>query len=324
MADGHVSVARFVSSNANSRFAYYWLASQPFKEYVYAALVVGATNQIELNRERLAEAPVPLPPIDEQRRIADFLDAETTRIDSLDRMRSRQLSLLDELVASHIDSAFEREIKERTVRLGYLARVQTGITVDAKRRTELDDVTRPYLRVANVQAGYLDLTEVTEITVPRRMALSAALRYGDVLMTEGGDLDKLGRGTVWEGQIEGCVHQNHVFAVRVDDRVLDPYYLALMTRTTAARRYFESTGSKTTNLASTSSSKIRDFCVPVPALDQQRRTVLALRDVLADMEKLAQQIKRQRQLLAERRTALITAAVTGQFDVTTARGGDLS
>src|SRR5690606_38858235 len=114
------------------------------------------------------------------------------------------------------------------------------------------------------------------------------------------------------------------FAVRVDDRVLDPYYLALMTRTTAARRYFESTGSKTTNLASTSSSKIRDFCVPVPALDQQRRTVLALRDVLADMEKLAQQIKRQRQLLAERRTALITAAVTGQFDVTTARGGDLS
>lgn len=75
---------------------------------------------------------------------------------------------------------------------------------------------------------------------------------GDVLMTEGGDLDKLGRGTVWRGEIEECLHQNHVFAVRPVKERLDSRYLSLLTRSSLARRYFEGTGVKTTNLASTS------------------------------------------------------------------------
>jgi type I restriction enzyme S subunit len=92
-------------------------------------------------------------------------------------------------------------------------------------------------------------------------------------MTEGGDLDKLGRGTVWNGEIENCLHQNHVFAVRPDPGKLMPEYLALITRSSYARAYFESTGTKTTNLASTSSSKIRDFRIPFVNLDEQQRIV---------------------------------------------------
>ncbi len=70
------------------------------------------------------------------------------------------------------------------------------------------------------------------------VARSAMLQYGDVLMTEGGDLDKLGRGTVWHSEIENCLHQNHVFAVRPDQRRLRPEYLALITRTAYARSLF--------------------------------------------------------------------------------------
>lgn len=136
-------------------------------------------------------------------------------------------------------------------------------------------------------------------------------------MTEGGDLDKLGRGTVWRGELPNCLHQNHVFAVRPDER-LDPDYLALLTRSAYARHYFESTGTKTTNLASTSSSKIKDFRVPLVSRTEQDRIVRAVSSELESIERLRCALNTQLELLEERRQAVITAAVTGEIDVTTA------
>ncbi|MEV4497095.1 hypothetical protein AB0J84_15510 [Micromonospora arborensis] len=139
-------------------------------------------------------------------------------------------------------------------------------------------------------------------------------------MTEGGDLDKLGRGTVWRGEIPDCLHQNHVFALRPELDRLDCEYLALMTQTVHGRCYFESTGSKTTNLASTNSSKILSFPIPLPSVSRQRELVRGARSRLEVIERARQEIDRQLALLAERHQALITAAVTGQIDVSTASG----
>lgn len=193
--------------------------------------------------------------------------------------------------------------------------------MDAKRGPSGDAVTRPYLRVANVQSGYLTLDSATHITVPREMAQRSTLQPGDVLMTEGGDLDKLGRGTVWRGELPGCLHQNHIFALRPDDERLDGTYLTYMTQTLHGRCYFESTGMKTTNLASTNSNKILGFPIPLPSLDEQRSLVRQVQHE-SDLQRRTQAaLTRQVDLLAERRRALITAAVTGQIDVTTAGGG---
>ena len=158
-----------------------------------------------------------------------------------------------------------------TVRLKYITRLQSGLTIDSSRALPEDSVTLPYLRVANVQAGWLDLRSVTEVTVPRDVAASSTLCPGDVLMTEGGDLDKLGRGTLWSGEIPGCLHQNHVFALRVDSAKLEPRFLAYVTQSSISRHYFESTGSRTTNLASTNSSKILNLPILLPPLVEQRR-----------------------------------------------------
>jgi type I restriction enzyme, S subunit len=280
---------------------------------------VGSTF-MELSTDALAAVPMTQPPLDEQRRIADFLDAEITRMDRLQDRRDRQLATLGELSLCRISAIIPDNGNVAHVRLGYLAAVKTGITVDGNREFQDSTVTLPYLRVANVQNGYLNLDTVLDITIPRSTAQSAKLKIGDVLMTEGGDLDKLGRGTVWQGEIENCLHQNHVFAVRPDQRKLAPEYLAMLTRTAYARSYFESTGTKTTNLASTSSSKIRDFKIP---LIDTRAQVRACRDIdewLRDVGRLEAVLKHQHFVLAERRQALITAAVTGQIDVTTARG----
>lgn len=206
------------------------------------------------------------------------------------------------------------------VRLGYVCRLQNGLTVDGNRDVSGDAVTRPYLRVANVQAGYVDLANVTEVTVPRETAKRCTLRTGDVLMTEGGDLDKLGRGTVWNGELPNCLHQNHVFALRPELDRLDGDYLALMTQTMHGRCYFESTGSRTTNLASTNSSKILSFPIPLPRVIRQRELVRSVRNRLDAIARLRRELDQQLALLTERRQALITAAVTGQIDISTASG----
>src|SRR5258708_3193712 len=96
----------------------------------------------------------------------------------------------------------------KRVALEEVAEVRTGLALG--KRDISDPVERPYLRVANVQDGYLDLSTIKMVSVSRADAERYALRRHDVLLTEGGDFDKLGRGTVWRGEVPGCLHQNHV------------------------------------------------------------------------------------------------------------------
>jgi type I restriction enzyme S subunit len=281
---------------------------------------------------------IPLPPMPDQRAIADFIDSEVAYIDKIRRARETQQATVGErLLAAVSEAIFPRILtaprRDRAwpwlpeldrdrpmVRLGYVCRLQSGLTVDGSRDVDGDVVTRPYLRVANVQAGRVDLEDVAEVTVPRSVAARSRLRAGDVLMTEGGDLDKLGRGTVWHGEIKDCLHQNHVFALRPEPDKLDGGYLALITQSIHGRCYFESTGIKTTNLASTNSSKILGFPVPLPDLDVQRHLVRELNIYTAAADRALDAIDRQITLLGERKRALVTTAVTGQMDVATAGG----
>lgn len=258
--------------------------------------------------------PLPQPRMSRQRAIADYLDAETTRIDAVIRRRAEQRHLLDEREFAYLSGSL---VPEGTpfAPVRFAATIQAGLTVDAQRDPGPDAVTRPYLRVANVQAGSLALESVTEITVPRSLAERCTLRVGDVLMTEGGDLDKLGRGTVWRGELDGALHQNHIFAVRPDPERLSPKYLALLTRTAHARAYFERTGTKTTNLASTNSEKILGLPVPVLTLPEQQLLVKLAEHEIDQIGVLRNSLDRQARLLSERRQALITAAVTGQLEI---------
>jgi type I restriction enzyme S subunit len=272
----------------------------------------------ELSSDSLAAFKVRCPALREQREIADLLDVETARIDALIEKKRGMIALLDERSFALLSKVLIPHAC-RLTRLGRLAKIQTGLTVDGSRPTGDDVVTRPYLRVANVLHGRLALETVTEISVPRTLAERATLRAGDVLMTEGGDLDKLGRGTVWRDAIPGCLHQNHVFAVRTDPRRLDAEYLALLTQTAHARAYFERTGSRITNLASTSSTKVLDFPVPVLPLDRQHALVREVSAATATLNEISSRLTKQIALLHEHRQALITAAVSGQLDVARAR-----
>jgi len=176
-------------------------------------------------------------------------------------------------------------------------------------------VRRLYLRVANVQDGYLDLSEVTEIEVPAEVAARSTLRRGDVLMTEAnGNSLNLGRGTVWMDEVPDCLHQNHIFAIRTDQSQLLPEFLSLMTQSARGRGYFQLVSSQV-GIATISKQKVLDFPVPhIPVSDQHRRVEIAMRR-LQQIQAVSASLERQVRLLGEHRQALITAAVTGDLEV---------
>lgn len=159
--------------------------------------------------------------------------------------------------------------------LHHVAHVQTGLSKSEGRTGP--SVKKPYLRVANVQDGYLDLTELKEIDVPLSRLERFSLHMHDVLLTEGGDFDKLGRGCVWHNEVPDCVHQNHVFAVRVTkpDAML-PEFLACQIQSVHAKSYFLSCAKQTTNLASINSSQIKKLPLLLPPLSEQRAIVQAV------------------------------------------------
>jgi type I restriction enzyme S subunit len=188
----------------------------------------------------------------------------------------------------------------RRIPLHEIAEVRTGL---AKGKTgQRDPVALPYLRVANVQDGHLDLTEIRKITVERDQIGRYTLQYGDLLMTEGGDFDKLGRGDVWQGQIEPCLHQNHVFAVRPQLDRVDPFYLAALAASHYGRTYFLGCAKRSTNLASINSSQLKSFPVLLPPLREQKciaRILTTWDEAVTTTEKLLTNSRNQKQALMQ-------------------------
>lgn len=195
--------------------------------------------------------------------------------------------------------------------LSSCAFVQTGIAKNAK-NYQPDDLEVPYLRVANVQDGHLDLTEMKTIRASAADVEATLLREGDVVLTEGGDFDKLGRGFLWEGQLPQCVHQNHVFAVRTQRDRLDPRFFAYLAQSPYGKAYFLSVAHKTTNLACINTTKLRAFPVLLPDPAEQREVAAHLAAIDA---KLAHHEARQK-LLRELFRTLLRDLMTARRRVT--------
>jgi type I restriction enzyme S subunit len=198
--------------------------------------------------------------------------------------------------------------------LKFIAYIQSGV---AKGRDlgGRNIVELPYLRVANVQDGYLDLSDIAKITVGKDEVERYLLRAGDVLMNEGGDYDKLGRGAVWQGQIERCIHQNHVYAVR-PHKGIDPYWINTVTLTSYAKHYFILKSKQSTNLASISSTNLKELPVVIPPVLECKAIASFLDRETAKIDALIAKKERLIELLQEKRTAIISHAVTKGLDPT--------
>lgn len=173
-----------------------------------------------------------------------------------------------------------------------VAEISAGITLGRKtKETELVSV--PYLRVANVQDGSLDLSEIKTVQATQREIEKWRLRDGDLLLTEGGDLDKLGRGTCWREQLPLCIHQNHIFRVRFPVDRYDPDFVSLQIGSGYGKAYFFAHAKKTTGIASINQQVLGSFPLLSPPLEEQQRIAARLKSQLAAVEEARQAAQAQ-------------------------------
>lgn len=321
-----------VTADIDTRFFNYLFKTDLYAG-IFGQLARGmGTAFLRLNSDDFGSVDVPLPPKSEQECIANFLDEQTAWIDALiaekerlvESLRAYQYSRSSRLMthglnecAPMLTTSFP-EVADvpahwSVKRLKFLGDVRSGVA-KGKDHGDRNTVTLPYLRVANVQDGYVDLTEVSEIEVPDTEASRYLLRRGDVLMNEGGDNDKLGRGAVWQGQIEPCIHQNHVFAVRLEDPSLAEW-VSRFTSTDAARMYFFLRSKQSTNLASINQSNVRELPVPMPPAEERALILAELQRMTQATSGLLDHALEHIDRLREYRSSLISAAVTGQLEI---------
>ncbi len=189
------------------------------------------------------------------------------------------------------------------------ADIAAGITMGRK-TFETDLVSVPYLRVANVQDGLLNLAVIKHVEVTRREIEKWQLQDGDLLLTEGGDLDKLGRGTCWREQLPLCIHQNHIFRLRFPSERYDPDFVSLQAASPYGKAYFFAHAKKTTGIASINQQVLGSFPLLSPPLPEQQRIAKELKTQLAAVEEARQAA--QSQLKDSKR--LIPALLSATFD----------
>lgn len=328
-----IITSAYVTVTPNSqlvpRFAHYLLHGYDLVKVFYR---MGGGLRQSMKYGDLKRLPVVVPPPKKQELIATFLDKQTTRIDTLIREKERLIEHLNSYRHSYfsklmtlglnddveLESTSFPEIGDvpkhwHVKRLKFLGEVRSGLA-KGKDLGDKDSVVMPYLRVANVQDGYVNLDDVAEMEVAISEVARYSLHKNDVLMNEGGDSDKLGRGAVWGGEIEPCLHQNHVFAVRLADTTLADW-VSRFSSTAAARSYFFLRSKQSTNLASISQASVRELPIPMPPPSERKEILSEIEKVSTAVSRLIQHATEHIDKLREYRVSLIYSAVTGQIDV---------
>lgn len=335
-------VARIRPIEIDSCYLYYLLSSPEFIRHLLRNST--GTQLPHVTLRSIREFRLPRFKESDERYIVDAIDEHFSHLDAATRTLKIAAARLDRLQERHVLDAITGGRSDRShpaaladvgthdgllpalpngwswSRLGEIADVVGGVTKDSKRQSDPGYVELPYLRVANVQRGRLDLSDVSRIRVSPAKAEALRLRPGDVLLNEGGDRDKLGRGWVWEGQIDQCIHQNHVFRARIHDERIDPYFLSWTVNTIGAR-WAERNGKQSVNLASISLSMIRRMPVIVPAVGSAEIAIAGLRERLASVARLREEVVRARERSVALRRAVLAVAFSGDLSGSVG-GGD--
>lgn len=340
---------RFIpSQEVESRYIAFFLKSPEYWQQI--SEVSSGIALANVNAKKLAALQIPLAPLNEQRRIEDKLDRILAKVDACRQRCDRIPLLLKRFRQSVLAAATSGQLTEdwreehrkinsreeigneltsfsfadtdcfgnynfpeswNTARLEEISEITGGITKDSKRQNP-DYEELPYLRVANVQRGFLDLTEIKTIRVPKQRIEGLLLQSGDILFNEGGDIDTLGRGWIWNNEIERCTFQNHVFRARLKNANFEPKFFSWYGNSRGFE-YFLAFGKQTTNLASINKTVLSSLPVVIPPADEQREIARRVETLFAYADRLEAQYQRARAHIDRLTPALLDKAFRGEL-----------
>lgn len=301
-----VAILRLTRPDVDARYVMWAINGPAFYQSV-VALESGTTRK-RISRRNLSQLQLPVPPLEEQRRIIDLLEDHLSRLDAADAAlgaAKRRLVALEQTILAGI---YARGVPEP---LGELAEIQGGIQKQPK-RTPIDNAF-PFLRVANVTSAGLDLGDVHSIELFPGELEKLRLRPGDLLVVEGnGSASQIGRAAIWDGSIEDCVHQNHLIRVRASETV-SPTYLEAVWNSPQNRRELTELASSTSGLHTLSVSKLKRLKIPLLPPDEQDAAVATVAEIRAARGRLQEALLTATTRSGGLRRALLAAAFSGQL-----------
>ncbi len=256
----------------------------------------------------------PLPPLAEQKRIAAILYEQMAAVERARAAAEAQLDAAKALPAAYLRAVFESpEAQNWPVRkLGDMGEIVSGVTLGRKLNgAETRRV--PYLRVANVKDGYLSLSNVYEVDATEGEIAKCRLNAGDLLLTEGGDPDKLGRGTFWQNQIAECIHQNHIFRVRLNPQEFSSEFVSAQVGSPYGKAYFFAQAKQTTGIATINQRVLGNFPLMTPPLATQQRVAEMLNGQMASADRACKAIEEELDAINKLPAALLRRAFNGEL-----------
>ena len=223
-----------------------------------------------LTKSDLLKIKMELPSLKEQQAVIDKI----SQVESIMELRQKELNGLNNLVRARFLEMFGdmylNTLSWREVQLEIVADIVSGITKGRKvKEQKLVEV--PYMAVSNVKEGYIDWTTIKTIEATEQEIEQYRLLPDDVLMTEGGDPDKVGRGAIIRNPLENCIHQNHIFRVRLNEKMILPIFFAEYLQHQRSKRYFLGCAKQTTGIASINMKQLRALPVLLPPLELQQQ-----------------------------------------------------
>jgi type I restriction enzyme, S subunit len=284
------------------------LARQQLDERSSGSTVTG------IRQAELRQLTVPIPPLDEQRRIVDILEDHLSRLDAAGNYLAAGKRRLAVMVSSVLldlipdQGAYPDSWKRATV-------AEAG-TIGLGRQRHPDwhngPNMRPYLRVANVFEDRLDTSDVMEMHWPEDTFARFKLHPGDVLLNEGQTPDLLGRPAIYRGDPPETAFTNSLIRFKANHHVLPEFALLVFRRHMRAGR-FKRESRITTNIAHLSAARLKPIEFPIPPIQEQERIVGEAAERLDAVKRLDAELAVARGHQSDLRCSLLAAAFSGRL-----------
>lgn len=287
---------------------------QPDVMRAASAHFTGTVGQQRVPDSFLSDLIIPVPPLSEQKRLAVVLVDQMNMVEQARLAGEAQLQASKKLLSAVLAEAFHITKTDtwRKVPLGEVGQIGAGVTLGRDVRGASTRAV-PYLRVANVKDGHLDISSLYTVEATQTEISKCRLQYGDLLLTEGGDPDKLGRGTFWEDQVSECIHQNHIFRVRFDLTRFSPAFLSALIGSPYGKAYFLAHAKQTTGIATINQKVLANFPLLLPPFEEQKRIAAHLQCQMATAQEIQAAVQAQLDGIKSMPPALLAQAFSGQL-----------